>query len=159
MPTRAQHRSPPPSPSLPVSWPRTRLHGFVRSPISSMVQSVEPAPPPEMYWSKELVWGALPLTAFEQTPPLLRYRLQSTELLINLILHLETMQWTHPQTQGDLSPPCRANSARLADCHNWWGRERIVLQKRARFRHPDSSLVSADVSPATTGMHHGAVPN
>jgi hypothetical protein len=49
------------------------------------------------------------------------HRLQSTELLTNLILHLETMQWTHPEMQGDLPPPCRAHSATLV------GRKIVVI--------------------------------
>ena len=33
----------------------------------------------------------------------------------------ETMQWSHPEMQGDLSPPCRAHSATLV------GRKIVII--------------------------------
>lgn len=30
-------------------------------------------------------------------------------------IHIETMQWSHPDTVGDIPPPCRAHTATLVD--------------------------------------------
>ena len=55
-------------------------------------------------------------------------RLQSTELTY-ITLRLETMQWTHPEMQGDLLPAGRTHPARLV------GRK-IVISARGENAYP-----------------------
>ncbi|KAH9958732.1 galactose oxidase [Russula dissimulans] len=74
-----------------------------------------------MYWSKAPVWGTLPTHGF---------RAHTVTLADNVAwifggcdergcfkdmwcFNIETMQWSHPEMQGDLPPPCRAHSATL----------------------------------------------
>ncbi|KAI0255637.1 hypothetical protein BJV78DRAFT_690122 [Lactifluus subvellereus] len=93
------------------------------------VLNVEPAPPPVMYWSKAPIWGALPTHGF---------RAHTVTLADNVAwifggcddrgcfkdmwcFNIETMQWSHPEMQGDLPPPCRAHSATLV------GRKIVII--------------------------------
>ncbi|KAI0031469.1 hypothetical protein K488DRAFT_10658, partial [Vararia minispora EC-137] len=87
------------------------------------VKDVPPAPASLMYWSKAPVWGTLPTHAM---------RAHSVTLVDNIAwmfggcddrgcwkdvwcFNTETMQWTHPDMQGELPPPCRAHTATLVD--------------------------------------------
>lgn len=82
-----------------------------------------------MYWSKAPVWGVLPSHGF---------RAHTVTLADNVAwifggcddrgcfkdmwcFNIETMQWSHPEMQGDLPPPCRAHSATLI------GRKIIII--------------------------------
>ncbi|KZV71745.1 galactose oxidase [Peniophora sp. CONT] len=81
------------------------------------------APAAAMYWSRAPVWGTLPTHAM---------RAHSVTLVDNIAwlfggcdekgcwkdvwcFNTETMQWTHPECQGSLPPPCRAHTATLVD--------------------------------------------
>ncbi|KAF8496165.1 hypothetical protein F5888DRAFT_1794727 [Russula emetica] len=106
------------SPRVPVPDPPPRFRAIPHLPN---LANVEPAPPPVMYWSKAPVWGTLPTHGF---------RAHTVTLADNVAwifggcdekgcfkdmwcFNIETMQWTHPEMQGDLPPPCRAHSATL----------------------------------------------
>lgn len=82
-----------------------------------------------MYWSKAPVWGALPAHGF---------RAHTVTLADNVAwifggcddrgcfkdmwcFNIETMQWSHPEMQGDLPPPIRAHSATLV------GRKIVII--------------------------------
>ncbi|KAH9989555.1 hypothetical protein BJV77DRAFT_1069409 [Russula vinacea] len=105
-------------PRVPVSDPAPRYRTVPHLPNAL---NVEPAPPPVMYWSKAPVWGVLPTRGF---------RAHTVTLADNVAwifggcddkgcfkdiwcFNIETMQWTHPEMQGDLPPPIRAHSATL----------------------------------------------
>ncbi|KAG1740158.1 uncharacterized protein EDB91DRAFT_1282957 [Suillus paluster] len=82
-----------------------------------------PAPATAMYWSRAPVHGALPMRAFRA----------HTVTLVDHIAWLfggcddkgcwrdvfcfdtDTMHWSHPDTLGDIPPPCRAHTATLVD--------------------------------------------
>ncbi|KAH9177240.1 galactose oxidase [Lactarius sanguifluus] len=102
----------------PVQEPTPRFRAVPHLPNTT---TIEPAPPPVMYWSKAPVWGILPSHGF---------RAHSVTLADNVAwifggcddkgcfkdmwcFNIETMQWSHPEMQGDLPPPCRAHSATL----------------------------------------------
>ncbi|KAI0063348.1 galactose oxidase [Artomyces pyxidatus] len=111
-------RSPKPSTSSGELPPRIRT-----IPHLPHVKDAEPAPASVMYWSKAPVWGTLPTHAM---------RAHSVTLVDTLAwifggcddkgcwkdvwtFNIETMQWSRPEMQGDLPPPCRAHSATLVD--------------------------------------------
>lgn len=113
-------------PRAPVQEPAPRLRAIPHLPN---VTSVEPAPPPVMYWSKAPVWGVLPSHGF---------RAHTVTLADNVAwvfggcddrgcfkdmwcFNIETMQWSHPEMQGELPPPCRAHSATLV------GRKIVII--------------------------------
>ncbi|TFK37602.1 hypothetical protein BDQ12DRAFT_699034 [Crucibulum laeve] len=111
----AQTRSnAPPGPSLP------RIRTIPRLPHD---KDAEPAPSTMMYWSRAPVWGHLPMRTM---------RAHSLTLVDSAVwviggnedremakdvycFDTETMQWTRPETTGDIPPPCRAHSATIVD--------------------------------------------
>ncbi|KAH9003785.1 hypothetical protein EDB86DRAFT_2826355 [Lactarius hatsudake] len=85
----------------PVQDPTPRLRAIPHLPNTT---SIDPAPPPVMYWSKapadNVAWifgGCDDKGCFKDM----------------WCFNIETMQWSHPEMQGDLPPPCRAHSATL----------------------------------------------
>lgn len=86
-------------------------------------RDAEPAPASVMYWSRAPVWGTLPTHGM---------RAHSVTLVDHTAwvfggcddvdcfkdvwcFHTETMQWTRPEMQGEIPPPCRAHTATLVD--------------------------------------------
>ncbi|KXN82385.1 Host cell factor 2 [Leucoagaricus sp. SymC.cos] len=86
-------------------------------------KEAEAAPSTGMYWSRAPVFGAIPNRTM---------RAHSVTVVDNVLwlfggcdereswrdiycLDVETMQWTHPECQGDIPPPSRAHSATLVD--------------------------------------------
>lgn len=94
--------------------PAPRLH----------LHDVPAAPPTLMYWSRAPVWGVLPkhkmrshsATVVDNTMIWLFGGCDDREFWRDILcLDIETMEWTHPETVGDVPPPCRAHTATLVD--------------------------------------------
>ncbi|KAF8488741.1 galactose oxidase [Gautieria morchelliformis] len=76
-----------------------------------------------MYWSKAPVYGHLPNRAMRaHTVTLidnLAWQIGGCDHVVCtrdvLTFDTETMQWAHPETVGDIPPPCRAHSATQVD--------------------------------------------
>ncbi|KAI5118477.1 hypothetical protein M0805_003738 [Coniferiporia weirii] len=88
------------------------------------LHDAEPAPPTLMYWSRTPVWGALPThkmrshsaTFVDNTTIWLFGGCDDREFWRDVLcLDIETMEWTRPETIGDVPPPCRAHTATLVD--------------------------------------------
>ncbi|PPQ68434.1 hypothetical protein CVT25_007827 [Psilocybe cyanescens] len=88
-------------------------------------KDVELAPSTIMYWSRAPVWGSIPTRTLRAHTVTL---VDTTAWLFGgcddkdvskdkdiYCFDTETMQWTHPDTVGDIPPPCRAHTATLCD--------------------------------------------
>ncbi|KDR74027.1 hypothetical protein GALMADRAFT_250753 [Galerina marginata CBS 339.88] len=86
-------------------------------------KDVELAPSTIMYWSRAPVWGSVPTRTMRAHTVTL---VDSTAWLFGgcddkdgskdiYCFDTETMQWTHPDTVGDIPPPCRAHTATLCE--------------------------------------------
>ncbi|KIK09996.1 hypothetical protein K443DRAFT_80945 [Laccaria amethystina LaAM-08-1] len=86
-------------------------------------RDVDHAPSTAMYWSRAPVWGHLPsrtmrahsVTLVDATAWLYGGCDDKDSSKDVYCFDTETMQWTHPDTVGDIPPPCRAHTATLVD--------------------------------------------
>ncbi|KAJ7584764.1 galactose oxidase [Mycena floridula] len=87
-------------------------------------KEVEAAPATAMYWSRAPVYGAIPnrtmrghsVTVVDSIAWVFGGCDDSKETSKEMYcFDVETMQWSHPETVGDLPPPSRAHTATLVD--------------------------------------------
>ncbi|KAH9476812.1 Protein GLUTELIN PRECURSOR ACCUMULATION 3 [Psilocybe cubensis] len=88
-------------------------------------KDAEPAPSTVMYWSRAPAWGAAPSRTLRahtatlvDTTAWLVGGCDDKDVLKEKAIYCfdtETMQWSHPETVGDIPPPCRAHTATLCD--------------------------------------------
>ncbi|GBE87088.1 hypothetical protein BKA93DRAFT_762123 [Sparassis latifolia] len=86
-------------------------------------KDVDPAPATLMYWSLAPVFGTVPAHGVRAHSVTL---VDSVAWLFGgcdergcwkdvFCFHTESMEWSHPETIGDVPPPCRAHTATLVD--------------------------------------------
>ncbi|KAF8968725.1 hypothetical protein BDZ97DRAFT_1902785 [Flammula alnicola] len=115
----------PPTPSGSSSTSRTPRSTTTQPQIPSPVQKFRSSPPPStiMYWSRAPVWGTIPMRTMRahtvtlvDTTAWLFGGCDDKDSSIDIYcFDTETMQWTHPDTVGELPPPCRAHTSTLCD--------------------------------------------
>ncbi|KAF8970571.1 hypothetical protein BDZ97DRAFT_1914469 [Flammula alnicola] len=96
---------------------------FRSSPRLPHDKDAEPAPSTIMYWSRAPVWGTIPMRTMRahtvtlvDTTAWLFGGCDDKDSSIDIYcFDTETMQWTHPDTLGELPPPCRAHTSTLCD--------------------------------------------
>ncbi|KAJ7058127.1 galactose oxidase [Mycena amicta] len=110
------------SPTLPKERSRT-LHRVKSSPKLPHDVDAEPAPSTALYWSKAPVFGTMPVRIMRSHTVTL---IDSTAWLFGgcddkdcgrdvFCFDTETMQWTRPDTNGEMPPPSRAHTATAVD--------------------------------------------
>ncbi|KAK2460366.1 hypothetical protein APHAL10511_007531 [Amanita phalloides] len=139
-----------------------------------------PAPPTAMYWSKAPVYGTMlnrpvrshSVTLLDTTAWVLGGCDDHDSSTDIFCFDIETMQWTHPGTQGDPPPPCRAHTCTLFDRKMFiiggglgptYYDFIYVLDTTTRFWHRPTVAKESNVPhPAsrrahTAVLHHGVI--
>ncbi|THH03337.1 hypothetical protein EW145_g6334, partial [Phellinidium pouzarii] len=150
--------------------------GYRRAPRMHL-HDAEPAPPTLMYWSRAPVWGVLPThkmrshsaTVVDNTTIWLFGGCDDKEFWRDVLcLDVETMEWTRPETIGEVPPPCRAHTATLVDRRlfvfgggqgNMYYNTLYVLDTTSRrWTHisfsANSSSASSSISTSNTNHSH-----